>query len=454
MALRILILSRTPIGKQMSSPGIRYVNMRRVLQAALPDATVTIAAPEGYRQDGSEEHDVLYYEPLRAVELLSHYDVVIGMSFPMSVVLASAFRRRPILVLDFFSQFHFEWMEVGRDLFRGLHRRIWTRAGQMYSNLQLLTADFTICANQRQRDAYLGVMASLGLLTPRTYDQDSTLRRLIEVVPHGVRAEPFPEGRFGIKGAYPGIEKDDRLLLWLGGILYWYDPVSLLHALARVRKTHPEVKLLFLGTKYPGEFALGQGVRLQEAIEESKRLGLWENGVHFHFPWLPHEEVVRFLQDSDIAVTTYFTNAETLFAHRTRFQDYIWARLPIICTRGDILAEEIDRNGWGIACPERDEDAIYAAIMRLVEDEDFYDAARKGLAGASESMSWEAAMAPLVQFLRHPGGPARIAEPRAGRRMQVLTAACTYLAMRWLERAIRAGQDRLAPRRTQEDAGA
>jgi glycosyltransferase involved in cell wall biosynthesis len=410
--------------------------MKRVLQAALPDATVTIAAPEGFRQEGSDEYGVLYYEPLRAVELVSHYDVVIGMSFPMSVVLASIVRSRPLLVLDFFSQFHFEWMEVGRDLFRGLHRAAWTRAGQMYANLQLLAADFTVCANERQRDAYLGVMASLGLLTPRTYDQDTTLRRLIDVLPHGVRPEPFPEGNFGIKGAYPGIEKGDKVLLWLGGILYWYDPVSLLRALARVRVKHPEVKLLFLGTNYPGEGKLGQGVRLQQAIDESKRLGLFENGVYFHFPWLPHEEVVRFLQDSDIAVTTYFTNAETLFAHRTRFQDYIWARLPVICTEGDILAEEIDRRGWGIACPEGDEDAIYAAIMRLVEDEAFYLSCRQGLAAATNEMSWEEAMSPLVRFLSRAGGPAPIAEPRSGRRLQILPASLSYLAMRLAERLV------------------
>jgi hypothetical protein len=77
MGERILILSRTPIGRQMSSPGIRYVNMRRVLQAALPDAEITIASPAGFRQEGSAEQGVVFYDPLRALGLVRHFDTVI-----------------------------------------------------------------------------------------------------------------------------------------------------------------------------------------------------------------------------------------------------------------------------------------------------------------------------------------------------------------------------------------
>ncbi len=445
MGERILILSRTPIGRQMSSPGIRYVNMRRVLQAALPDAEITIAAPEGFRQEGAEEHGVLFYEPLKALALVRNYDVVIGMSFPMSVNLASPFFRRPILVLDFFSQFHFEWIEYGRDLFTGLHRGLWTRAGQLYANLQLMIADYVTCANERQRDSYIGVLASQGLITAATYEQDSSLRRLIDVVPHGVRPQPFPRGSGGVKGSYPGIEEGDKLLLWLGGILYWYDPVTLLRALALVRKTHPEAKLLFLGTHYPGAAGMGQGRRLDEAIAEAKRLGLWNNGVYMHSEWLSQDEVTPFLQDAEAGVTTYFTNAETRFAHRTRFQDYIWAGLPIICTQGDVLAEKVAGKQWGIAAPEADEDAVYAALIRVLEDDTFVKECRANLDAAAKEMTWEAAFEPLVQFLRR-GPAAPIVEHRSGRRIAILRSAAAYLALRLVERLQGSLQKRTAGR--------
>ena len=42
------------------------------------------------------------------------------------------------------------------------------------------------------------------------------------------------------------------------------------------------------------------------------------------------DDVVEYLQAAEAAVTTYFTNAETRFAHRTRFMDYIWAGLCLV----------------------------------------------------------------------------------------------------------------------------
>ena len=42
---RILIICKGPVGTSMSSPGIRALNMARVLSRALPAARVTLAAP-------------------------------------------------------------------------------------------------------------------------------------------------------------------------------------------------------------------------------------------------------------------------------------------------------------------------------------------------------------------------------------------------------------------------
>ena len=420
----------------MSSPGIRYVNLARVLAAALPDAKVTLAVPEVHAQPGAEAFNVTYYKPEGVLSLAQRHDVVIAMSFPLPLLFACPFFRRPLLVLDFFSQFHIEWMEVGRDLYTGFHRRVWTRVGQIYANLQLMVADYVLCANERQRDSYLGVLASLGLLPPATYDRDTTLRRLIDVAPHGIRPEPLPSGRRPVKGVYPGIEAGDKLILWLGGILYWYDPVTLLRALARVRQRHPEVKLLFLGSVYPGGMDLGQGVRFREAVAETKRLGLWQNGVYFHTEWLPYEEVVDYLLDADFSVTTYFTNAETRYAHRTRFLDFIWARLPIVCTEGDVLADEVTARSWGITVRERDEDGLAAALLRLVEDEEFARTCRENLAAAAESLSWEAAFEPLIRFCARRGGPQSIAEPRHGRVLALMRSNIFYVAARLFERAV------------------
>jgi glycosyltransferase involved in cell wall biosynthesis len=432
MAQRILVLSRTPIGRRMSSPGIRYLNLARVLRAALTDADVVLASPPVSSEEALPGIEVVAYDPKSVLGLTRRFDVVISMSFPVSVVLASLVQAKPLLVLDFFSQFYVEWMEVGRDLYRGLHRRLWTRAGQSYANLQLQVADYILCANERQRDAYAGVLGALGRLTPRVYDDDPTLRRLIDVAPHGLRPEP-PPGRQPLRPeALPDIAPGDKLLLWLGGILYWYDPITLLRALARARKKHPELKLLFLGSSYPGGSELGQGLRYHEAVAEAKRLGLTGSGVFFHDAWLPHEAVVEYLAGAHAGVTTYFTNAETRFAHRTRFMDYLWAHLPIVCTEGDVLAGDVQRCGWGIAVPERDEDALAAALTRLAEDAAFTTACRQNLEAAADGMTWETAFEPLItRLLELRGGSP--AEQRSARRAAIMAALASYGVARGLE---------------------
>ena len=435
MALRILVLSRTPIARKVSSPGIRYLNLVRVLQEALPEAEVVLASPAVAAGDALPDVDVVHYDPKTVLPLARRFDVVISMSFPISMVVASLLSAKPLLVLDFFSQFYIEWMEMGRDLYSGWRRRIWTRAGQIYANLQLQVADYILCANERQRDAYVGVLGSIGRLTPSVYDADPTLRRLIDVAPHGLRPEPSPSRRPLRAGAIPGLDPNDKLLLWLGGILYWYDPITLLRALARVRQAHPEAKLLFLGSSYPGGSELGQGLRYREAVAESRRLGLTNSGVFFLDDWLPHEAVVEYLAGAYAGVTTYFTNAETRFAHRTRFMDYIWARLPILCTEGDVLAAEIRDRGWGLAVPERDEPALVAALTRLVEDEEFAGECRANLAAAATTMTWESAFAPLLTYLRQ--RPVRpIGGPRYRRAASVLRGLLSYGSARTIEKAV------------------
>jgi glycosyltransferase involved in cell wall biosynthesis len=201
--------------------------------------------------------------------------------------------------------------------------------------------------------------------------------------------------------------------------------------MARLAKSHPEAKLLFLGSAYPDGSGLGQGRRYQEAVAEAKRLGLMDRTVFFREQWLPHDAVVEYLQAADIAVTTYFTNAETRFAHRTRFMDFIWAGVPLVCTEGDVLAEEVSERGWGVAVKERDEDGLVAALTRLLEDEAFAARCRANLSASGRELSWESAFRPLVAFLRE---PRTVGEPRSGRRGRILGAALSYGGARVLER--------------------
>ncbi|MDQ7029881.1 MAG: hypothetical protein Q9O62_08955 [Ardenticatenia bacterium] len=62
---------------------------------------------------------------------------------------------------------------------------------------QSLLGDFFICASERQRDWWLGLLEASGRINPYTFGEDPSLRRLIDVVPFGLPEGPpygFPSG--------------------------------------------------------------------------------------------------------------------------------------------------------------------------------------------------------------------------------------------------------------------
>ena len=83
------------------------------------------------------------------------------------------------------------------------------------------------------------MLAANNRLNPRTYDADPTARALIDVVPYGLPAELLRAERPVLCGAPPDKGRKDRVLLWGGGLWDWFDPLTLLRALARVVAVRP-----------------------------------------------------------------------------------------------------------------------------------------------------------------------------------------------------------------------
>jgi glycosyltransferase involved in cell wall biosynthesis len=115
-----------------------------------------------------------------------------------------------------------------------------------------LAGDFFICASERQRDYWLGLLDVCGRTNAHTYLADPTLRTLIDVVPFGLRADELPRASApAIKGVVPGIAREDRVILWGGGLWEWLDPLTLIRAVARIEAQHPDVRLVFFSARHP-----------------------------------------------------------------------------------------------------------------------------------------------------------------------------------------------------------
>ncbi len=67
-----------------------------------------------------------------------------------------------------------------------------------------------------------------------------------------------------------------------------------------------------------------------------------------------------------MGVVTHREHIETHFSFATWILDCIWAGLPIVTTRGDALAEEVEKANIGLSVPAGDVSALVQAIEILI----------------------------------------------------------------------------------------
>jgi glycosyltransferase involved in cell wall biosynthesis len=268
-------------------------------------------------------------------------------------------------------------------------------------NEQLIRGDFFMCASEKQRDFWLGQLSALGRVNPVTYDEDETLRSLISVVPFGVAETPPVRTRSAVKGVVPGIGAGDRVILWGGGIYNWFDPLTLLRAIDRLRPDRPDVRLFFMGLKHPNPDI--PEMRMAVAARDlSDRLGLTGTHVFFNEGWVDYDDRQNYLLDADIGVSTHLDHIETAMSYRTRVLDYLWASLPTVATAGDALAELIENRRLGLTVPAGDVEALTAALRRLLDDDDLRALMAANAGAAAADLTWSRVLDPLVAFCRSP----------------------------------------------------
>ncbi|HVF18947.1 MAG TPA: glycosyltransferase, partial [Mycobacteriales bacterium] len=243
-----------------------------------------------------------------------------------------------------------------------------------------------------------------------TYDADPTLRSLIDVAPFGVEEQPPSSATRALKGVVPGIGVDDVVLLWGGGVYNWFDPLTLIRAVAKVHAEHPHVRLYFLGMSHPNPDVPRMRMAAH-AVALSDRLELTGRVVFFNTGWVPYDERADYLLDADVGVSTHLDHVETAFSFRTRILDYLWAGLPVVTTGGDALADVVVGAGAGVAVPPDDVDALAAAIAALVAHPAERARLADGARTAAAAFRWSTVLRPLVEFCGDPRRAPDLVDP-------------------------------------------
>lgn len=394
----VLIITGDPIGARMAGPAIRAWSMARELSTTNDVTLMTLSTLETVEAPFSLVK--VRAGDDRAFEQWEKWaDVIIFQGHAMAAF-ESLQNSSKIIVADAYDPMHLEQLEQGKSL----PYATWTRQvvdATNTMNQQLERADFVLCASERQRMLYLGQLAALGRLTPATYADDLDLRGLLAVVPFGLDSTAPEHRRNVLKGARPGIGPEDKVLLWGGGLYNWFDPKTLIRAVARLSERHDTVRLFFQGTKHPHP-----GVPEMEILRESRaladELGVTNRSVFFNDSWVEYAERQNYLTEADAGVSTHFAHVETTFSFRTRILDYLWAGLPMVVTEGDSFAELVAAEGLGIVVPERDVEALEIALERILFDEELVAASREAISRVRTRFFWDQTLAPLVAFVREP----------------------------------------------------
>jgi glycosyltransferase involved in cell wall biosynthesis len=402
VATTVLVITGDPLGEKLSGPGIRAWHMAKALSASHEVTLVTLTELGSVDHTGFDVAKVTPGDEREFAKWEAWADVIIfqGHALDLFDTLRRSTKR---LVVDVYDPMHIEQLEQARHLPEAEWSAQVADATQSISG-QLLRGDYFLCASERQRHFYLGQLTTLGRVTPQSYRDDPHLERLIGVVPFGIPdADPTHDSKV-LRGVVPGIGKDDLVLLWSGGLYNWFDPLTLIRAVAQLSKPEKRVKLFFQGTKHPHP-----GVPEMPIVEQSralaKELGVAGTHVFFNDSWVDYSTRHNYLLEADAGVSTHRSHLETEFAFRTRVLDYLWAELPMVLTEGDHFADLVEKENLGVVVPADDVDALSAALKKVLTNESFRTKAKANIRKVREQYRWANTLQPLLRYVAKVGAP-------------------------------------------------
>jgi glycosyltransferase involved in cell wall biosynthesis len=399
---RIVVVSNDHVGSSMAGPGIRYLNFARELRGE-GDVTLVVPFETDLEPDGFDVVVANVWDPAAVGPLTEGADCVVAQRLPLPTMrkLARTTTRR---IYDLYAPLHIEniALDAGQDAERQPMEAV--QLNRVVDTVVLRTGDAFICASETQRDLWLGALLQAGRIDHELFIRDPTLRELIDVVPFGIDPEPPRAPERVLKGVVPGIGEHDRVLLWPGGIWNWFDPLTVIDAVAELARRRDDVRLVFLGLRHPNPHVpVMQMAGLATARAEER--GLRDRVVFFQEGWVPYDRRGAYLLEADIGVSAHFDDLESHFAFRTRLLDCFWAGLPVVTTTGDSLGNLVERHGLGRAVAPGDVAGWVRAVESLLDDAETYEEARRAIVAVREDYLWPRVVEPLWRLVRKPGVP-------------------------------------------------
>jgi glycosyltransferase involved in cell wall biosynthesis len=440
---RLLVVTDEPISPLMGEMAARAWEFAALLGHAFP---TTLAAPlpvplnaPGFALAGippaSEGYAAL-------TELIRAHEIIVAQALPLPALPAEEMAAkylvvdlcRPTILAHLAAHHHHD--REGEDEADGLAREL------IAVNGLLAAGDFFLCPGEPQRTFWLGALAHAGRLTEAVYARAEDGRALIDVVPFGIPTVPPQKRGKVLKGAIPGIAPNDFVALWAGGA----DPLTLVHATARLRDVDYPIRTVFLEARQPG------ATPLDAARQRGEELGLTDTHLFFPEGAVPYGERAEYLLEADASISLVMPTLDVRLGSRPHILDALWAGIVPVVSDGDPTADLLRAYDAGRIVPPGDDAALAVTLANMIDNpyERRLLAARGHMLG--QSFTWDAVAQPLLAYCRQPAKGARVPgfiaadlQERVNELERTLYQTSTYAERLERELAERGGPNLAAP---------
>lgn len=379
---RIALLSSEPVRARMAGIGIRYLELARRLPGHGVDVVlVSPAEPEeSAALGGLGSVAVRRFERGRLAAILGDCDGAVAQG-QLANDLVLEMPHLPVAI-DLYDPWLIEnfayHATLGLNPYRNDHAT-WV--------LQMSRGDFFLCSSEEQRTFYLGFLTALGRVNPERIAKDPDLAMLLAPVPFGVPDELPPH-----RPVLPPRMAGTRRLLF-GGLYDWYDPWTLLEALAKLGREDWTLLLI----RNPNPESTPQQL-FAEVEARCRSLGWWGTRVLVQ-DWVPADRRYDLLRDVDLLVAPHKPSLETRLSLRTRFLDALAAGCPVVTSDGGAMSRLLKEHHAGWVAPPGDADALARTLSDVLADP---GARSEGAQELAAAFRWDRVLAPLVHFCRAP----------------------------------------------------
>ena len=390
---RVLVATPESVGRRLSGPALRAANIARILST---EHDVVLASCAGESVSPIDGRAVAGPDQIHA-----EYD---------AAVIQDGVLRDHQELRDSSIPIAMDWFDP--QLARALHqpgaasRRDPSVAVTSHIAAQAARGDLFLCGTESQRSHWLGVLRAHGRINQATHNQDPTFRSLITTAPFGVT----PVGsnrRTPLRSTFSSIGDHDPILVWVGALDDWLDPLLVIDALPIVLEENPDTRLIFLAGPHPNTGIDKMGIR-GRAIERARNLRLFGRHVFFVNQWIDYDERLRWIADATIGVTADRADLIGELSTHPQVLDHLSVGLPSVGTIDGTFGTELVSSGAAVAT-ERNHLEFGTAIASLINDDLRLGEMSRAARTMAAARSWEDMLHSLTDWMRDP-------QPAADRR--------------------------------------